>query len=61
VPLGGPCAHVRTSGLRWDLHGEPLAFGGMVSTSNEIVGPTVTVQTDGPLVWTTVLRGSRAR
>ncbi|KAJ1619350.1 thiamine pyrophosphokinase [Pavlovales sp. CCMP2436] len=60
VPLGGPCAQVRTSGLRWDLHGEPLAFGGMVSTSNEIVGSTVTVQTDGPLIWTTVLRGSTA-
>ncbi|KAG8460620.1 hypothetical protein KFE25_011395 [Diacronema lutheri] len=60
VPLGAPCASVRTSGLRWNLCDQPLAFGGMVSTSNEVVGREVHVQTDGALLWTTVLRGSPA-
>lgn len=60
VPLGAPCACVRTTGLRWNLEDRPLAFGGMVSTSNEVVAPEVTVRTDAPLLWTTVLRGSRA-
>lgn len=56
VPLGGACARVTTTGLRWNLDEQPLAFGGMVSTSNEIVAPVVTVRTDGSLLWTTVMR-----
>lgn len=60
VPLGAPCASVRTTGLRWDLRGEPLAFGGMVSTSNEALADRVTVSASGPLLWTTVLRRSGA-
>ena len=63
LPIGGSCAEVWTSGLRWNLHGERLGFGGLVSSSNMLTeGATegslheVTVTTSDPLVWTTMLR-----
>lgn len=57
VPLGGRCDRVRTTGLRWDLDGEtPLLFGGVVSTSNEVVAPRVTVENAEPLLWTSGFR-----
>ena len=57
VPLGGACQRVVTSGLRWDLAGDvPLEFGGLISSSNEFARPTITVETDAPLLWTTGLR-----
>ena len=52
VPLGGPCASVTTRGLRWNLDAQPLAFGGLVSTSNLLVGDAVEVETSDPLVFT---------
>lgn len=62
LPIGGRCDAVWTSGLRWNLRGEPLEFGGMVSSSNQMLCDEesgrmeVTVETTQPLVWTTVLR-----
>ena len=63
LPIGGPCDAVWTSGLRWDLDGERLEFGGLVSTSNQMLSDPATgalepisVTTTHPLVWTTVLR-----
>lgn len=57
IPLGGRCERVLTSGLRWDLDGtRPLEFGGLVSSSNEVVGERVTIETSGPLLWTAGLR-----
>ena len=50
VPLEGACQSVRTSGLRWDLHGKPLKFGGLVSTSNQVVAQSVCVSTSCPLL-----------
>ena len=53
VPLGCRCESVVTSGLKWDLDGFlPLEFGGLVSTSNRVMKPTVTVMTSHPLVFT---------
>ena len=43
--------------LRWNLHGErPLEFGTLISSSNELVNPRVTVETSAPLLWTTGLK-----
>lgn len=57
IPLGGRCEGVRTTGLRWDLDGSrPLEFGGLVSSSNEVVADRVTVETEAPLLWTAGLR-----
>ncbi len=54
LPLGQEAACVRTSGLCWNLHDEPLAFGCRISTSNTVPLSTteVTVQTSHPLLWT---------
>jgi thiamine pyrophosphokinase len=67
VPVGRPCADVTTTGLRWNLDGSPLAFGGMVSTSNELDGDCATVAMrssddgdgdgdDAALLWSSVFR-----
>jgi thiamine pyrophosphokinase len=57
IPLGGRCDRVRTSGLRWDLDGQiALEFGGLVSSSNQVTGSQVVVETTAPLLWTSNLR-----
>eukprot|EP00536_Pseudo-nitzschia_multiseries_P017525 jgi/Psemu1/264355/estExt_Genewise1Plus.C_16050006 len=56
IPLGCPCESIVTTGLQWDLDGSiPLAFGGLVSTSNRIVRPTVTISASHPVVFTAEL------
>jgi thiamine pyrophosphokinase len=66
IPLGGQCREIRTKGLKWDLRGEEMLFGGLVSTSNEVVGVSreeegeegeggregVWVETSDPVMWT---------
>lgn len=56
VPLGMPCNYVRTTGLKWNLRGERLQFGQLISTSNEWVTPEVTVECSEPLLWITNLK-----
>ena len=54
VPVGTPCKKVTTRGLKWDLGGQELAFGRLVSTSNGFAegAEEVAVACDGPLLWT---------
>jgi len=53
IPLGGACASVTTSGLKWNVHKAPLQFGGLVSTSNQCSpGTAVVIETSDPLLWT---------
>ncbi|CDW53459.1 thiamin pyrophosphokinase 1 [Trichuris trichiura] len=52
IPVGRPVKQVFTSGLRWDLNGHQLAFGELVSSSNEVVGNQVTVNTSDTLLFT---------
>lgn len=58
IPIGKPANSVSTEGLKWNLNAQELSFGigGLISTSNEVVEPLVTVETSSPLMWTTELR-----
>jgi thiamine pyrophosphokinase len=62
LPIGGDAGAVWTSGLRWNLRGGPLRFGGLVSSSNQLTADAdgqfaeVTITTTHPVIWTTVLR-----
>jgi len=59
IPIGCRCDTVQTTGLQWDLGGDGLSsteFGGLVSTSNRVVGEVVTVQTSHPLLFTAEMR-----
>eukprot|EP00462_Mataza_sp_D1_P014911 CAMPEP_0175156194 /NCGR_PEP_ID=MMETSP0087-20121206/21452_1 /TAXON_ID=136419 /ORGANISM="Unknown Unknown, Strain D1" /LENGTH=248 /DNA_ID=CAMNT_0016443547 /DNA_START=15 /DNA_END=761 /DNA_ORIENTATION=+ len=52
IPFAGP-ARVWSSGLKWNLDGEVLTFGGLISTNNVIVSRKILVRTEGPILWTT--------
>ncbi|XP_035221320.1 thiamin pyrophosphokinase 1-like [Stegodyphus dumicola] len=53
IPLGKECTNVSTTGLKWNLNGDRMKFGGLISTCNLFDGSsTVTVTTDTELIWT---------
>lgn len=54
IPFEGPTV-ATTSGLKWNLEATEMRFGGLLSTSNQVVADEVTVETDRPLLWTTEL------
>nr|CAD7431066.1 unnamed protein product [Timema monikensis] len=52
VPFGSRAKYVTTKGLKWDLDGQSMEFGKLLSTSNTYSDkPVVTVQTDTALTW----------
>lgn len=53
VPFAEP-ATVTTTGLKWNLSGQEMRMGGLISSSNELAehGSSVDIETDRPLVWT---------
>jgi len=56
LPLRRSLSLVPRRSLQWNLYGDrPLEFGSLVSSSNRVVGPMVTVTTSAPLLWTTSL------
>jgi len=37
IPIGRPCRNTITRGLKWNLNGETMEFGGLVSSCNIVV------------------------
>jgi thiamine pyrophosphokinase len=56
IPLGKPCREARTKGLKWNLEGQSMQFGDLVSTSNVLDGSVVEIETSDELIWTTTLK-----
>ena len=57
LPLGAVCDSVQTEGLKWNLTGQSMKFGGMVSSSNCIADGVskVRVCASHDLLWTVKL------
>jgi thiamine pyrophosphokinase len=56
IPMGCRVDSIVTTGLKWNLDGTTqLEFGGLVSTSNRITQPVVTVRASQPVVFTAEL------
>ncbi|MGQ0617743.1 MAG: thiamine diphosphokinase [Acidimicrobiia bacterium] len=61
LALHGPVAAVRTDGLAYQLHGEPLAPGSSRGVSNVLVGPTATVGVEGGTLLVVLPGGTQDR
>lgn len=58
IPIDGPCTSTTTTGLKWNLAGQEMRFGGLISSSNHVddAHTVVHVENSHPLIWTTELR-----
>ena len=54
VPMGSKVDSITTSGLKWNLENSETEFGGLLSTSNHVVGDNgmITVETTQPIFFT---------
>ena len=52
IPIGCKVDSITTTGLKWNLAQNALEFGGLVSSSNRIMEPVVTVKSSHPVVFT---------
>ena len=52
IPVGGAVQRVTTTGLTWNLSGQRLAFGELVSSSNLLQDDVVSIETSDPVLWT---------
>lgn len=55
IPLGTKCNSITTQGLRWDLNGQSMSMGSLVSSSNQVLSDSVRIQTSDPILWTSAL------
>jgi len=51
IPLGVPVFPVTTHGLKWNLINSKLAFGELVSTSNEMTEDVAQVEVNQSILW----------
>jgi len=57
IPINGPALQVSTTGLKWNLDGDKSEFGGIVSSSNQVMpGEIVTIKSSNELIWTTEIK-----
>lgn len=58
IPVAGACTSATTTGLKWNLDGLEMKFGGLISSSNHVddAHEVVHVETSHPLIWTTELK-----
>ncbi|CAD5206152.1 unnamed protein product [Bursaphelenchus okinawaensis] len=56
VPFCQAETRITTSGFKWNVNNEVMAFGGLISTSNELVEDVVTVDTSAPVILTIELK-----
>lgn len=66
IPMGCKCESMTTSGLKWDLQETESEFGGLVSTSNHIIGDdrgVIIVEASHPVIFTAeiIVRGGGAK
>eukprot|EP00123_Amoebidium_parasiticum_P012899 comp21642_c2_seq1/m.30410 comp21642_c2_seq1/g.30410 ORF comp21642_c2_seq1/g.30410 comp21642_c2_seq1/m.30410 type:complete len:332 (-) comp21642_c2_seq1:7-1002(-) len=65
LPVGIRCQSVTTTGLRWNLNGDEMEMGALVSSSNQFdtndSTHIVTVDTSDPIVWTSNIHLERLR
>jgi thiamine pyrophosphokinase len=53
IPLGEPCESVTTRGLKWELTNNRTEFGGLLSTSNRMLGNEVSIHASHAVLFTT--------